>query len=657
MTQAIDDTLEKLRAGRAAAARHAWNDAVDLLSSADSEVTLSPEDLEALAEAAWWTGHPDDSISYRERAFEGYIEAGNREAAAATALSLAREYWKRVANAIAAAWLKRAERLLEGLPESPAHGYLYLTRALAAFSGAPGDPHAEAKKMVEVGTRFGETDLQAYGLQIQGMILVKQGHVEEGLALIDEATVAAVSGELSPMATGMIYCMTIGISRELADYRRAGDWTEAAKRWCERKSISGFPGVCRVHRAEIMALRGAWSEAEQEALRAAEELSKFNFQFIAADGFYEVGEIRLRMGDLQGAEDAFRQAHELGRVPQPGLALLRLAQGNASVAEASMRRALEDESWDRLARARLLPAQVEIATVTGDLETARAAAEELDVIAKEYGSPAIHASAECARGAVTLADGQPAAAVRHLRQACRLWQEVEVPYELARSRINLARAYLADGDADAAVLELQSAKSTFERLGAVLDLRRTNELLAAVLGGEAGSPLPTARETRTFMFTDIHKSTALVEAIGDEAWQDLLHVHDEILRGVFAEHGGEEIKSTGDGFFVSFSDPAQALEAASAIQQRLLDYRRTRGFPVTVRIGLHLAEATRRGGDYTGHGVHVAARVAALAEGGEILVSQQTLPDGQWGERASEAREVTLKGVSEPVQVVSIRWR
>ncbi len=216
----------------------------------------------------------------------------------------------------------------------------------------------------------------------------------------------------------------------------------------------------------------------------------------------------------------------------------------------------------------------------------------------------------------------------------------------------LADAYRAEGDAESATLELRAARSVFERLGATPDARRAAELL-----GDGASQKATPRAVKTFMFTDIVKSTNLVEAIGDEAWEDLLHWHDQTLRSLFGEHEGEEVKHAGDGFFVAFQDAVAAVECAAAIQRTLADHRREHGFAVQIRIGLHSAEATRRGRDYGGKGVHEAARIAALAEGGEILSSQATLAGDAVRYSLSEPRLVSLKGISEPVPVVAIEWR
>ena len=652
MTKDAATTDKPLQEARDAFDRHAWQEAFDLLSAADASGGLAPEDLESLAEAAFWTGRTDECIEALERAYAGFTEAGNARGAASVAINLCFHHFAKLAPSVAAGWSSRAVRLLEAEPDCPEHGHLARISTNVTMSTGNLDGALEyARRTYEIGSRFGDRDLQAFGLFDQGNVLVAKGQVAEGMALLDEAMVAAVSGELGPFATGVIYCSMITTCERLADYRRAAEWTDAAQRWCDRQSIAGFPGLCRVQHAQIMRLRGAWAEAEEEATRARDELQGFNLR-ATGEAFYQIGEIRLRMGDLPAADDAFCQAHELGREPQPGLALLRLAEGKLDAARSMINRAIVDQSWDRLARARLLPVQVEIAIAAADLETASSAADELEAIAETYDTPALRASAACALGALQLAEGDAAAACESLRRGWRLWQEVDAPYEAARARMLLAAAYQAGGDGEAAKLELRSAASTFERLGAVLDTRRAAELL-----GDGASQKATPRAVKTFMFTDIVKSTNLVEAIGDEAWENLLHWHDQTLRSLFGEHEGEEVKHAGDGFFVAFSDAAGAVECAAAIQRTLADHRRKHGFAVQVRIGLHSAEATRRGRDYGGKGVHQAARIASLAEGGEILASQATLAADAVSYSLSDPRLVSLKGISEPVPVVAIEWR
>jgi tetratricopeptide (TPR) repeat protein len=287
---------------------------------------------------------------------------------------------------------------------------------------------------------------------------------------------AATSGKLGPRTTGRIFCNMMSTCEQLADYRRAGEWNEAARQWCEPHAQSGYPGICRVHRAELLRLRGSWPEAEVEARRASAELEDF-LSDVAAEAYYELGQIRLLMGDLDTADSLFRQAHELGRDPVPGLALLRLAQGRTENARALLERALSDPLLSRLDRARLLPAQAEVAFAGGATDTARAAAEELTIIADAYGSPALAARAAFARGLVELGEGRPANAAASLRRAWKLSKDSDLPYEAARSRVRLGQAYRACGNQEDADLELHAAASSFERLGAAADARSTVALI------------------------------------------------------------------------------------------------------------------------------------------------------------------------------------
>ncbi|HET9809535.1 MAG TPA: hypothetical protein VFQ66_07530, partial [Candidatus Limnocylindria bacterium] len=588
MTQV--EQQQPLDAARVAFSRHAWREAYERFAEADAVNSLEPAELESYSEAAWWCGQPEAAIRLRERAYTLYIEAGHRQRAANVALLLFDSNALRRAETVASAWLAKAERLLDRETGSREYGQLLFRRAMiAAQTNDQESAIAESRAALELGERHGDRDLQAGALTIQGMSLVARGDVREGMALVDEATVAAVGGELSLFMTGWVYCNTISACRDLGDYRRASEWTEAAHRWCDRQSVTGFPGICRVHRAEVMALRGALAKAEQEARLACDELVRWDIQPVVGEAFYEIGSIRLRMGDLPAAEAAFRQAHELGRVPEPGMSLVRLAEGKAAVANASLRRVLAEER-SRPARARLRSAQVEAALAAGDLETARAATDELEEIAESFDSVALRANARCARGALLLAEGDAEAAQRELRVGLQLWQELDAPYEAAQARLRIARTCRVSGDEDAARLELNAAKTTFERIGAQRDARAAAALLGE--GAEATAPASTgSRVARTFFFTDIVSSTNLIAVIGDAAWQDLIRWHDDTLRAVIAEHGGEEIRHQGDGLVVAFDDPAHAIDCGIAIQRRLAEHRRAHGFAPAVRIGLHHAEA------------------------------------------------------------------
>jgi len=648
----VGDTLDE---ARKALELHAWGDALTLLREADAAKRLDAQGFEMLADAAWWMAQPDESFAARERAYAAFVEAGSTRRAARVALRLGQDNANKRAYAAAGAWIERAAKLLEGDEDSAEYGYLLFVQAASGHAALGLDGTiALARRAAELGKRFGDRDLEAFGTMAEGLTLIAYGDVPSGLARLDKATVAAAAGELGVWSTGWVYCGTIGACRELADYQRASEWTEATTRWCERQSVTGFPGVCRVYRAEVVAQHGSWAQAEQEARKACEELQRYQISEIAALGFYAVGQIRLRMGDLPAADEAFRHAHELGAVPEPGLALVRLAEGDAVAAGASLRRALANES-ERFGRARLLPAEIEVALALGDRERARSASKELDEIAAAFGTTAMDATAATWRAALQLADSDAATAEKTLGAALRKWQELEMPYEVARARLILAAALRAQGDDSAAELELRAARSAFERLGARLDLRNVTDLL----GGDAraiSAGQPQDHVTLTFLFTDIVRSTKLVDAIGDDAWQDVIRWHDQMLRSLIAEYRGQEIRHQGDGFFVSFASAADAIDCAIAIQRRLAEHRRVQGFAPQIRIGMHTASALRRGLDYAGFGIHEAARIGGVAGTDEILVSASTL-ESAGKPYPSDKRSVALKDISEPVEVASIDWR
>ncbi len=451
-------------------------------------------------------------------------------------------------------------------------------------------------------------------------------------------------GDLRAHSAGLVYCITISSCQDLGDVRRAAEWTETANRFCDKLDVSGFPGACRIHRAEVLRMRGDWPAAEAQAIAACEELHDFD-RSITAFGHYEIAEIRRRRGDFQGAEEAYQVSNELGRQPQPGLSLLRLAEGKIDAAVAGITRTLQ-ESVDPLHRLRRLPAQVEIATAAGDTKTARAAADEAEQIVDSYKignrrAAAFDATIHFARGQILSAEKDWPAAIVELQRARDGWQGVGAPYETARARMLLGVAYTRSGDEHAGTVELEGAFATFERLGARPEAARAQELLGKVA------------TRRTFLFTDIVESTKLLETLGDEKWKRLLARHDELVREAVAEAGGEVVKQTGDGFFVSFENPKAAIDAAVAIQRTLA----AEIVAPDVRIGAHSGGAFRTEGDYGGQGVHVASRVGAAAKAGEILVSVETLDGISTPYRLSEPRSEMLKGLEQPIEVVSVAWR
>ena len=306
-------TLEQ---AREALNQHAWQDAYDGFSANEEE--LAAEDLERLGEAAWWSAHPDESLDAFGRAYTAYVAEGNKRRAAAVAIRLAMEHADRNETALWNGWERRAARLLADEGDCVEQGWLEIALVRSSFDRGPDEAMRHAQVALEIATRFGDRDLEAFALVVQGSILVFQTELERGLPLLDEGTLAATGGDLDPFNVGSIYCLTLGVCRSIADYRRAAEWTEVVSRLCERQSITGFPGVCRVQRAEIMRMRGSLTEAEQEASRARTELEAYGRFPQAGAAAYEVGEIRLRLGDLDGAERLVRLRPQQRRVERRG---------------------------------------------------------------------------------------------------------------------------------------------------------------------------------------------------------------------------------------------------------------------------------------------------------------------------------------------------
>ena len=638
---------------RAAFDERRWATAFDLLSAADAERSLDADDLERLGDAAWWVGRLPRAIEVRQRAFQAYKAAANPQAAARTALHLVSHHANRLEGAIAAGWLRRAERLLAELPESSEHADLGREHLSSALDrGDLGEALRIADSNLEIAERLSDVDVEAVGLQDRARVLIAMGRVDEGMVMLNEAVVAAVSGEVSAYPSAVVYCNATIACEDLTDYRRASEFAEAANRWCESEDITGFPGLCRVRRVEIIHLKGDWQTAEQEARKACAELQDFSLPY-AGEGFYQIGEIRLRLGDLDGAEEAYSQAHRMGRDPMPGLAMLRRSRGDVQGGRAMLVRALGEAKLTALDRARLLPAEVTLALDSGDVARGDLAATELERIAETFGTQWLRAQAAQARGSVALLQGDTDTAIDSLREAVRAWQATDAPWETAVARTLLGEAYLVADESGAAGLELEAAQSTFVELGAEPDTRRTQGLLDGSIAPRT-RPAPPRPAQRTFMFTDIVRSTSLLEAIGDEAWTQLLAWHDAAIRRILADHDGKEVDHTGDGFFVAFQSADDALGCAITIRTTLGEHREQTGFAPDVRIGLHSTGALQTAEGYTGSGVHVAARIGSLAEGGQILVSREVIDSATDAPSHGEWREERLKGIVEPVPVTAL---
>ena len=462
-----------VRDGREAAARGEWDEAYALLMKSDAGGLADPGDLALLGQVAYAAGHLDVAVEAWERAHALAAQAGDRVAAADAAVRVAMHLLLDTAlMAPVRGWLARADRLLAEEEETSAHAWLAVVRTYERMlTGDLQGARQWCERAVEVGSRR-DAAACAVGRVAAARLRILDGDVEEGLALLDEAGVAAVSGELDPLSTGLVYCELVCALQGLAQYDVAEQWTDAMERWCQTNAIGSLHGRCRVHRAEILRLRGACYEAEREALLACEELSPYLRREMGWP-LSELGRIRLRLGDVDGAEEAVLAAHRAGWEPQPGLALVRLAQGDVAAAAASIRDALERPARvpskelppdTDLQRAPMLEAQVEIEIAAGDLGRARAAADELERVAGRFHSRALVAGAILARGRVRLAEGHPAEAERCCSEAARLWHEIGAPYEAALARMALAEALRAGGREDRAVLERQAARTILERI-------------------------------------------------------------------------------------------------------------------------------------------------------------------------------------------------
>jgi ATP/maltotriose-dependent transcriptional regulator MalT len=509
MVRAVDE----LERGRESYARRAWIDAYESLSRADRAATLGAVDLELLARSAYMLGRDDDYRGALERAYHAYLDAGELPSAARCTWWVGHNFLFRGEAAPARGWFARGQRLLERHEDDCVErGYLLIPLLLDhVFSGDYEAAYATAAEVADIGERFGDRDLIAIAQTARGQALVRLGRTDEGLRLVDEAMVAVTAAELSPIVAGILYCDTIAFCRDVYELRRAREWTAALTRWCEeQRDMVAHKGLCLVHRAEIMTLEGAWADALEEARRVAEQFTQGVLnQRALGHAAYRQGEVHRLRGEFGAAELAFREASRLGREPQPGLAMLRLAQGNADAAAAAIRRAV-GETTQPLKRAALLPAYVQIMLAIRDIEAARSACRELEEIAQRQGSDMLDAMAARAQGEVALAEGDAQAALVALRRAWHEWQELEAPHEAARTRVLLGMTCYSLEDNDSAALELEAAAGVFEQLGAAPDVAWVQSLTRrAPIGDTHGL---TARELEVLRLVVAGKSNHAIAA-------------------------------------------------------------------------------------------------------------------------------------------------
>jgi DNA-binding CsgD family transcriptional regulator len=461
-----------LEAARDAYADFRWDVAYDRFRDAAAEAELETRDLAALADAAWWLGETDESLALSEQVYRRCLQDDEVGLAARLAIEVGFLWMLRGEPTIGSGWVSRASRLLDGVPECAAHGYLLHLEVLEALgSGRFEAAVGGARRMQGLAQRCDDPSLEAVGLALEGVATVKRGAVAGGLGLLDESMLAVRAGVVTPNWAGNLYCHLMGLFLELADLPRARAWTSATERWCDQHSHAAmFAGICRVHRAQLLQLEGAWADAERRAVQACRDLADMNVGAVAA-AHYELGELHRVRGDHPGADAAYARARELGRDPQPGLARLRLSQGRTEVAATALRAALAG-SDQPLARAPLLAAQVDVAEVVGDVAGAEEAAAELHRIAATFATSGLGAMAQQAAGTARLVAGQPEAALAPLRDAHRQWREVGVAYQAARTQMRLGWALTAVGDRDGGARELAAARAALAQLGAQDDLDR-----------------------------------------------------------------------------------------------------------------------------------------------------------------------------------------
>jgi DNA-binding NarL/FixJ family response regulator len=499
---------DRQRRARELFERRRWSDAFAELSAAHRERQLDVEDLERLAVAAYMVGRDDECEDAWTAAHREWLRRGKPERAARCAFWHGLELFFRGDLAPATGWVARGGRILDDRSESIEQAWFRMLTALPQLFEGDAAVHPVFVQAAELAQRVKDADAMTFAQLGQGYALIVQGRIPDGMVLLDEVMVSVTADEVSPVLAGLAYCQVIALCRSVFDLRRAREWTDALSRWCDSQpDLAPYRGNCLVHRCEILQLQGAWRDARGEAERACESLAGPPPWDTLGSAYYQLAEIQRLRGELAEAEESYRNASLAGRQPEPGMSLLRLAQGRIDLAVPAMRRVLE-ETQARIDRARLLPAFVEIMLEAEDLQAARAAADELARIAAELDTPYLHALASHASGAVLLAEGDLRAALTELRTAERSWRDLEAPHQEARVRLLIAVACRALGDGASAELDFEAARRVLEELGARPDLERLARLAGS---SQAEGPL-SRRESEVLTLVALGKTNRAIGA-------------------------------------------------------------------------------------------------------------------------------------------------
>jgi len=640
------ESRTEVTAGRKAYERGEWQRAYEQLAAAAEAGALEPSDWALLADAARWSGQFDERISWLERGTLA-LRATAPEAAAKLLVELAIDHLDQRRASLAASCVHEARRLVTD-PESDVHCWLAWLESRFQWDSCDWEAATEqAWQVVDVSRKHGCRCVEAIGLLDVGHTLVAREHFAEATGPLEEAGAAALSGELPIYSTGFLYCGMIFAWRAFGDFGRASEWTEASLRWCERQNVAYFPGTCRAHRGELIRLRGWLAEAERDLENGCEQLAAAD-SWRAGLGFRELGEVRLRLGDLDGAEEAFQSALELGTLPQPGMARLRAARGEVAEAFADLGRALHEEGHagilERQHVGHALPVFVTLALAVGEIDRAKEAALRLQQLASATGSNAYTASADGAFGEILLAEGHVVEAIDRLRRSWQAWCRLDAPYEASVCRTKLAEALLQTGDRLGARMELAAAASTFGRIGAVLDQKQAEQR-----GREIDAAPRVRPSVETTACAEIVDSAALEQLLGEAGWNELLAWYERQIQD--APHA-KSVSHAGPCAAVGFDDASAAVRWAQSLHQRLRDHRQRNGFAPPVRIGIAASCAEAAGHELK----DLAHAVAATATTGDILVTRDVLSELEPAVSDSSTPRGTVNWRGSAIDTASLPW-